>query len=125
MTGVSFHFDVPKELMLNVNQRDAHWGRRKAITSQLRAMGYKAGRECGVRLKHPVIQRVRFGWPTAAIRDDDNYMVTSKALTDGLVADAGLLPGDDNRYIHERHYSSAVTRSGHIEISISFEEVPA
>lgn len=124
MTGVSFHFDVPKELMLNVNQRDAHWGRRKSITATLRAMGYAKGRECGVRLKHPVIQRVRFGWPTAAIRDDDNYMVTSKALTDGLIADAGLLPGDDNRYIIDRRYSSAITRKNVIEISISFEEVP-
>lgn len=124
MTGVSFHFDIPQALLLNVNQRDGHWGRRKTITGQLRAMGHKKGRECGVRLKHPVIQRIHFGWPTAAVRDDDNYMPTTKAITDGLIADAGLLPGDDNRYIIVRRYSSDVTRKGVIEISISFEEVP-
>src|SRR5690606_15242091 len=112
-----------KELMLNVNQRHGHWGPRKEITAQLRAMGYAKGRECGVRLSHPVIQRIKFGWPTAAVRDDDNYMVTSKALTDGLIADAGLLPGDDNRYIIDRRYSSSVTRKSHVEVSISFEEV--
>jgi len=120
MTGVSFHFDLDRKLCVSANDR-LHRMVKAQRTKALRQLGCARTRECGVRLKQPVILRVHIGWPDARKRDRLNLAPTTKALVDGI---APTILGDDNddRIIEER-WTSKVTRQGHIEISISFEEV--
>lgn len=122
MTGVSFHFDLDRKLCISANDR-LHRMVKAQRTKALRQLGYARTRDCGVRLTRPVVLRVHIGWPDARKRDRLNLAPTTKSLVDGI---APTILGDDNddRIIEER-WTSAVTRKGHIEISISFEEVPA
>lgn len=121
MTAVTFSFELPQALILNVNQR-LHWAPKAQITRDLRAIGALKGRSSGVVLKRPCILRIVFGWPDNHARDDDNYLPTIKALVDGLVTDAGLLPDDSRHWITERRYRSDITRRGCVEIGLTFEE---
>lgn len=121
MTGVSFHFDLDRGACISANDRLHRMVKANRIKA-LRTLGHAKVRECGVRLHRPVVLRVHIGWPDARKRDRLNLAPTTKALVDGM---APTILGDDNddRIIEER-WTSAVTRKGHIEVAISFEEVP-
>lgn len=85
--------------LLNSNDRDGHWARRKRITAALRET---AGWLARVQ-KIPTLQRAHvlalYEAPDKRKRDPANWYPSFKACVDGLVSDAGILPGDDSRYL--------------------------
>lgn len=81
MTAVTYRFDLPQTLILNVNQRQ-HWAAQNKITGSLRSIGAARGRQVGVQLGRPCLLRIVFGWPDNRARDDDNFLPTIKALVD-------------------------------------------
>ena len=84
--------------LLNANDRDIHWARRKRITRELRqTTGWKA------RIQHiPAMQRAYvlgvYEPPDRRRRDPANLYPSFKACVDGLV-DAGVLPDDDAAHL--------------------------
>ena len=80
--------------LLNANDRDSHWARRKRITGALReTTGWLA------RTQHiPPLARAHilavYEPPDRRRRDPANLYPSIKACVDGLV-DAGVLPDDD------------------------------
>lgn len=67
----------------------------------------RAWRDAGLvharRVRLPKLQRAHLlavlSFPDARRRDAHNYVVTIKALVDGLVGDYGLLPDDSDDYL--------------------------
>lgn len=84
--------------LLNANDRDGHWARRKRITDTLRqAAGWAA------RGQHiPLLDRAHvlgvYEPPDRRRRDPANLYPSFKACIDGLV-DAGVLPDDDAAHL--------------------------
>lgn len=84
--------------LLNANDRDGHWARRRRITDTLRqAAGWAA------RWQHiPALGRAHvlgvYEPPDRRRRDPANLYPSFKACIDGLV-DAGVLPDDDAAHL--------------------------
>jgi len=84
--------------LLNANDRDGHWARRKRITEALReAAGWAARRQ-----RIPALQRAHilgfYEPPDRRRRDPANLYPSFKACVDGLV-DAGVLADDDAAHV--------------------------
>jgi crossover junction endodeoxyribonuclease RusA len=84
--------------LLNSNDRDGHWARRKRITEALRAAAGWAARQ----QKIPPLERAAivavYEPPDRRRRDPQNWQPSFKACVDGLV-DARVLPDDDSRHL--------------------------
>ena len=98
-TGQAFTITLPAGMeLLNANDRDSHWARRKRITRALReAAGWAA------RAQHiPPLTRARitavYEPPDRRRRDAPNWYPSFKAAIDGLV-DAKVLVDDSDRYV--------------------------
>lgn len=85
--------------LLNANDRSGHWGRRQRLTDALRVTaGWLAKQQRIPRLERAHILAV-YQPPDRRKRDPANYYPSVKACVDGMVADAGVLPGDDAAYL--------------------------
>lgn len=85
--------------LLNSNDRSGHWGRRQRLTDELRVTaGWLAKQQKIPRLKRAHILGV-YQPPDRRKRDPANYYPSFKACVDGIVTDAGVLPGDDAVYL--------------------------
>lgn len=99
---------IARANLLTANDKP-HWGRKAALTKQLRRWGYLLGREGrGVARFHLTRARVvfEFAYPDRRRRDRHNLAPTVKAMMDGLI-DAGLLPDDSDRYLDGPHTTIA------------------
>lgn len=99
---------ISRANLLTANDKP-HWGRKAALTKQLRRWGYLLGREGrGVARFHLTRARVvfEFAYPDRRRRDRHNLAPTVKAMMDGLI-DAGLLPDDSDRYLDGPHTTIA------------------
>ena len=85
--------------LLNANDRDAHWGRRKKLTESLRQTAAWLARQQRIpRLERAHVLAV-YQPPDKRKRDPGNWYPSYKACIDGIVTDAGILPGDDAKYL--------------------------
>lgn len=105
--------DVPREWLLNANQR-MHWRAKAERTASLRSIGYLNARYARVAAERayeagetshtvfPYPHRVRAVvtvlWPDRRRRDADNIRPTVKAVVDGIVA-AGILADDSDKHL--------------------------
>lgn len=122
MRRTTYHlFRLTKPQIVSANGRD-HWAKKARRVAALRERGRIDGRG-REPLTPPVRLTIAIGWPDARQRDAENLAPTVKALIDGLVTDAGLLPDDSDKHIVERIWRSSVTRAGCTEITLTFEEV--
>jgi len=84
--------------LLNSNDRDGHWGRRKRVTGELRqAAGWLAKAQRIPRLERAHILAI-LQPPDNRKRDPGNWYPSYKACIDGMV-DAGILPDDYAKYL--------------------------
>lgn len=85
--------------LLNSNDRDGHWARRKRITAALRETAAWLARAQRI----PRLERAHvlafYEPPDRRKRDPGNWYPSFKACIDGIVADAGVLAGDDAKYL--------------------------
>ena len=87
-----------REPMLNLNDR-LHWRVKARRTDAWRNLGAWYAAAAGVpRLDRAAIT-VEFSWPDHRKRDVTNWSATVKALVDGIVSDAGVLPDDDDEHL--------------------------
>lgn len=116
------HFIVPRDLILNANQR-MHWAPRSKRTAALRLMGRTEAQ--GKRLgASRAVLGINLGYPDKRQRDAENYAPTVKALVDGAVTDSGLLPADHDLHIVARNWTSDVAGiKGCFVIDLTFEPV--
>lgn len=85
--------------LLNANDRDSHWGRRKRVTDELRqAAGWLARQQRIPRLERAHVLAI-LQPPDRRKRDPGNWYPSYKACIDGMVEDAGILAGDDAEYL--------------------------
>ena len=127
MTGqpapVAFSFDVHKAQILLANHR-VHWSTRARITRTLRQIAYLEAR----RVALPRFERahlvVTVMWPDRRRRDVANVHPTIKALVDGLVADYGALPDDDDAHLLGPDLRVAPHASGTAATRFRFELRP-
>jgi len=82
---------------LTLNDRDS-WHRRKKLTEYYRQAAINAA----VEVDLPALQKAHiFAWVSYGNNrrlDPHNYMLTAKAVIDGLV-EYGVLPDDNSRYL--------------------------
>ena len=100
MTPATFRLILPTSELVNLNaERSMHPKARARLVKPIReaTRDLAAGHE---QITGRVIIAARFQWADARIRDSSNWAPTVKAMVDGLV-DAGVLPGDDDRYIDD------------------------
>lgn len=106
MTAAHFTFHLPRALVLNANDRP-HWGTKAAITANLRAMARREAQDQKLSSDYADLV-INVGWPDRRNRDRENISPTVKALVDGIVGDAGLLPNDSDKHILSTKYESHV-----------------
>lgn len=98
---LSFSFPAPAK-RLSSNDR-LHWARKAGLTSLWRQTGHhyaRFHRDRWITPPVPVNILVTFEVTDPNRRRDPmNAWPTVKALTDGMVADAGMLPDDDSRWV--------------------------
>ena len=84
--------------LLNSNDRDGHWARRKRVTKALREAAGWLARDRQI----PPLQRAHilavYEPPDRRRRDPGNLYPSFKACIDGIV-DAGILPNDDAKHL--------------------------
>jgi hypothetical protein len=84
--------------LLNANDRDGHWARRKRVTGNLRTTAGWLARHQGI----PSLRRAHvvavYEPPDRRRRDPGNLYPSFKACIDGLI-DAGVLPDDDAKHL--------------------------
>jgi hypothetical protein len=84
--------------LLNANDRDAHWARRKRLAAALReATGWLARAQRIPRLGCAHIAAA-YEPPDRRRRDPANWQPSFKACVDGLI-DAGVLADDDSKHV--------------------------
>ena len=84
--------------LLNANDRDGHWARRKRLAAALReTTGWLARVQRIPRLGHVHIAAV-YEPPDRRRRDPANWQPSFKACVDGLV-DAGVVADDDASHV--------------------------
>ena len=105
--------------LLNSNDRDGHWARRKRITEALReAAGWAARAERIPRLKRAYVLGV-YEPPDRRRRDPANLYPSFKACVDGLV-DARVLPDDDAAHLDGPDMRlGAVCRRGRLVLHVT------
>jgi|GEM_PF-715921 len=84
--------------LLTANQR-AHWAVRARLTRTLRHAAAISARAQGIEPMRRAHLTVHVSWPDRRRRDVHNVMPTIKAIVDGLVQDAGVLPDDDDTHL--------------------------
>jgi len=119
----TWRVELPAGLeLLNANDRDSHWARRKRITGALReAAGWMARCQRVPHLERAHVLAV-YEPPDRRRRDPANLQPSFKACVDGLV-DAGVVPDDDSE-----HLDGPDPRLGHVHprgrIVLHITEVP-
>jgi crossover junction endodeoxyribonuclease RusA len=98
-TGRTFTIALPAGMeLLNANDRDSHWARRRRITGALREAAAWLARQQRI----PALPRARilgvYEPPDRRRRDPANLYPSFKACVDGLV-DAGVLLDDDAAHL--------------------------
>jgi len=103
--------NIPRADLLNANDRPGHWGARYNRSLTLRGLGWAIARGQAYGIRH---ERCRLTVtitypPLARRRDASNLAPTIKCLVDG-VADAGLLPQDDDTVIIATTYQASADK---------------
>lgn len=123
MSTASLHFELPRALVLNANDR-MHWAPKANIVRNLRAMGRREG-----FWRDPMERAhltIRIGYGDKRRRDDHNLMPTIKALIDGIVSDGGLLPDDSREYLTGPDLRSYVAgKTGLVVLDFEFAPIAA
>lgn len=118
---------LPAGLWWTSNDLRGSHHRWDAKTKAVRLLGRSAVITAGSpRLTGPVLLHVHVGYPTRVVADPPNIAGTvAKHALDGMVTDAGLLPGDDSRYIVTSSYSREphTTARGIHTLRFEFTEV--
>ena len=83
---------------LSANGR-VHWAVRQARTKALRDKAKVLTCAAHIPLMNRAHLTVTVHWPDRRRRDVANLSPTIKALIDGMVSDAGLLPDDDDKHL--------------------------
>jgi hypothetical protein len=83
---------------LNANER-LHWAAKSVRTAAWRGHAARMAVAAGLPKHQRAHITVTVSFPDKRRRDVHNLFPTAKAIVDGLVADYGLLPGDDDRYL--------------------------
>lgn len=119
MSAITFSFEFQRPQLVTANDRLHHHAKAKKVKA-LRQLGRSRAFDAGHKITNPVILHVRIGWPDARKRDRLNLAPSTKALVDGI---APHLLGDDNddRIVEER-WTSAITRTGCTQITLTFQE---
>lgn len=76
-----------------------HWAKRHRLTAYWRQVAALKAKQAKIPALDRAHVRVTFHKPTSRIFDPANLYPTAKACIDGIVGDAGVLPGDDFRYL--------------------------
>jgi len=98
----TLHFELPSALVINANHRE-HWAPKAAKVRNLRAMGRIAAQGQKVGSDRAVLH-IDIRWATRRAADAENLAPTIKALCDGAVGDAALLPDDSDAHVVERRW---------------------
>lgn len=118
---------LPKSLWWTTNQLRGSHHRWDSKAKAVRELGAVAVATAGnPRLAGPVALHVHVGYPTNVVADPPNIAGTvAKHALDGMVTDAGLLPGDDSRHIVATTYSREPDRTarGLHTLRFEFEEI--
>lgn len=89
------------EAYINVNQRQ-HWAPRARLTRAWRVAGFMAARSAMLdglpQMKRAHIE-ARISFARAHSGDVANWYPTIKAVLDGVIGDAGLLPDDSDAHL--------------------------
>jgi len=98
-TGRTFTIAMPAGMeLLNANDRDGHWARRRRVTAALReSAGWLARCQRIPPLSRAHVLAV-YEPPDRRRRDAANLYPSVKACVDGLI-DAGMLPDDDSAHL--------------------------
>lgn len=90
--------NVPRDLLLTANHRH-HWSKKARATRTLRQLGMYLAKQSDTAPMERARLEVTIHWPNRQRRDAHNLAPTVKALVDGMTADAGLLPDDDDTHL--------------------------
>lgn len=89
----------PGMTLLNANHRP-HWSTRARITKELRWAAYVLSKQARIpRLERAHVWCIYEPPRTRAVKDVGNLSVSAKALVDGAIVDAGVLPDDSDTYL--------------------------
>ena len=85
--------------LLNANHRP-HWSARARVTKDLRWAAYVIAKKAKVPPLARAHVKCIYQPPTArAVKDVANLAPSAKALVDGALVDAGVLPDDSDTYL--------------------------
>ncbi len=135
MSVLTVTVSVHRAHLMSANHRK-HWRTQRAQTRVLRQLAWAEARRalgpsCVPSQLHPLMVRaqidVHVTWPDRRRRDVANVHPTVKALVDGLVQDAHLLPDDDDEhltgpFLHPTHDRTGVP--GLTRFRIEIQEQP-
>lgn len=99
-TGRTWTIAMPAgQTLLTANQR-MHWSKRARITKQLRSDAFLMAKYA----KIPALERAQVVCvyeppPVRGVKDVGNLAPSAKALVDGAICDAGVLPDDSDAYM--------------------------
>lgn len=98
---MTYTVTIPVDLKLEALSANGrvHWSVRKARTKVLRDKAHIATISAGIPPMSRAHLVVTVAWPDRRRRDVANLSPTFKALIDGFVQDAGLLPDDDDTHL--------------------------
>lgn len=117
-------FSLHRTMVISANDR-LHWTVKSRLTKDLRQLGYYTARNSGVEPMERAHLTVLVTYPNRRRQDADNLRPTIKALVDGIVNDAGLLPDDDNKHLigPDLRVSDELGQKGHVLLTFDFQPI--
>ena len=123
----SLAVNVTRDMLINANDRPAHWGIRHRKAQLLRGLGWAAARGAQVtpHIRCTLVVTITYP-PLARRRDASNLAPTIKHLLDGCI-DGGILPDDDDKRIVATTYQASGERgeTGVWRFQLEFTEAAA
>jgi crossover junction endodeoxyribonuclease RusA len=90
---------IPRHILISANDR-MHWAAKARRTKELRSRAFWIARAQHLQPMERAHLVVTIHWTNRSRRRDvSNLAPTIKALVDGFVQDAGLLPDDDDLHL--------------------------
>lgn len=97
MTAREWRIDLEITAPLSLNDR-MHWQVKRKAVARVRRQAADATSAAGVPAMPRIAVELHYAPRDARVRDPLNLVATLKAVEDGIV-DAGVVPGDDPRYV--------------------------